>query len=96
MLKVKLTENYAGVTIYGDYNDLDFLYDSINYLIRGDGESIQEYMMQNHLYSFLYELRHAYQGQRGAELIDNDLNEYTREWLGFKKKDVTDNKLDPI
>ncbi len=32
MLKVELTENYAGVTIYGDYNDLDFLYDSINYL----------------------------------------------------------------
>ena len=31
MLKVELTENYAGVTIYGDYNDLDFLYDSINY-----------------------------------------------------------------
>ena len=27
MLKVELTENYAGVTIYGDYNDLDFLYD---------------------------------------------------------------------
>ena len=23
MLKVELTENYAGVTIYGDYNDLD-------------------------------------------------------------------------
>ncbi len=93
MLKVELTENYAGVTIYGDYNDLDFLYDSINYLIRGDGENIQEYMMQNHLYSFLYELRHAYQGQRGAELIDNDLNEYTREWLGFKKKDVTDKNI---
>ena len=33
MLKVELTENYAGVTIYGDYNDLDFLYDSINYLL---------------------------------------------------------------
>lgn len=93
MLKAELTENYAGVTIYGDYNDLDFLYDSINYLIREDGESIQEYMMQNHLYSFLYELRHAYQGQRGAELIDNDLNEYTREWLGFKKKDVTDKNI---
>lgn len=33
MLKVELTENYAGVTIYGDYNNLNFLYDSINYLL---------------------------------------------------------------
>ena len=70
------------------YNDLDFLYDSINYLIRGDGESIQEYMMQNHLYSFLYELRHAYQGQRGAELIDNDLNEYTKKYYQIKNNTI--------
>ena len=33
MLKVKLTENYCGVTISGDYNDLDHLYDSINFIV---------------------------------------------------------------
>lgn len=90
MLKVELTENYAGITIFGDYDDLDFLYDSINYLIHGDAINIQEFTMQNHLYGFLYDLRHAYQGQRGLVLIDNNLNDYTREWLDFKKKDVTD------
>ena len=93
MLKVELTENYAGFTIYGDYNDFDFLYDSINYLIVGEAENIGEYMMQNHLYGFLYDVRHAYQGQRGAILIDNDLNEYTRKWFGFKNKDVTDKNV---
>ena len=43
MLKVKLTKNYAGVTISGDYNDLDHLYDSIYYLIHGEPISIGEY-----------------------------------------------------
>ena len=56
MLKVELTENYAGVTIYGDYNDLNFLYDSINYLIHGHPSSDGEYTMQNHLYGFLYDV----------------------------------------
>ena len=93
MLKVELTENYAGVTIYGDYNDLDFLYDSINYLIHGDPTSDREYTMQNHLYGFLYDVRHAYQGQREAILIDNNLNDNTREWFKFKKKDITDKNI---
>ena len=90
MLKVELTKNYAGVTIYGDYNDLNFLYDAINYLIYKDPSSDGEYTMQNHLYGFLYDVRHAYQGQRGAILIDNDLNDNTREWFKFKKKDITE------
>lgn len=93
MLKVELTKNYAGVTIYGDYNDLNFLYDSINYLIHDDPISIEEYMMQNHLYAFLYDVRHAYQGQREAVLVNNDLDDSTREWFHFKKKDITDKNI---
>lgn len=93
MLKVKLTENYAGVTISGDYDDLDFLYDSINYLIHDEPTSDSEYTMQNHLYGFLYEVRHAYQGQRGATLIANGLNDNGRNWLNLKKKDVTDKNI---
>lgn len=93
MLKVELTKNYAGVTIYGDYNDLNFLYDAINYLIHKDPSSDGEYTMQNHLYGFLYDVRHAYQGQRGAILIDNDINDNTREWFKFKKKDITDKNI---
>ena len=93
MLKVELTENYGGVTIYGDYNDLDHLYDSINYLIHGEPKNIGEYTMQNHLYGFLYDVRHAYQGQRGMELVDNYLSDSTREWFNVKKKDVTDKNV---
>ena len=93
MLKVELTENYAGVTIYGDYNDLDFLYDSINYLIHGDPSSGGEYTMQNHLYGFLYDVRHAYQGDREAILVDNYLQDYKRKWLEIRKKDATEHNV---
>lgn len=93
MLKVKLTKNYAGVTISGDYNDLDYLYDSINYLIHGEPISIGEYTMQNHLYGFLYDVRHAYQGDREVELIDNNLDKYKREYFNLKENEVTDKNV---
>ena len=48
MLKVELTENYAGVKISGDYNDLDNLYDSIYYLIKEEPNS-ESIICLNHL-----------------------------------------------
>lgn len=93
MLKVELTENYAGVKIIGDYNDLDYLYDSISYFLKEDAKNIQEYTMQNHLYGFLYDVRHAYQGDREYEFVSNSLQDFKREWFGIKKKDVTDNNF---
>ena len=93
MLKVELTKNYAGVTISGDYNDLEHLYDSISYLIHGEPISIGEYTMQNHLYGFLYDVRHAYQGDREVELIDNSLDKYKREYFNLKENEVTDKNV---
>lgn len=93
MLKVELTENYAGVIISGDFDDLNNLYDSINYFINDDSSSIGEYIMQNHLYGFLYDVRHAFQGDREAKLVRNYLSDYNREWLRVKKKDVTENNI---
>ncbi len=93
MLKVELTENYAGVKISGDYNDLDNLYDSIHYFIKEEPNSLGEYIMQNHIYGFLYDVRHAYQGDREAILVDNYLQDDKRQWLGIKKKDVTEHNI---
>ena len=93
MLKVELTKNYAGVKISGDFNDLDYLYDSIHYLIKNDPKSIGEYLMQNHIYGFLYDVRHAYQGDREALLVDNLIQDMKREWLGIKKKDATNKNI---
>jgi len=93
VLKVDLTENYAGVTIYGDYDDLNYLYDSIYSLIHGESDNIGNHTMQNHLYGFLYDVRHAYQGQRGTDLVYNNLNDNTRKWFNHKKNDVTDKNV---
>lgn len=54
MLKVKLTENYIGVIISGDYDDLDYLYDSIHYFIKEEEESIGYYCLKNHIYMHSY------------------------------------------
>lgn len=91
MLKVELTENYAGVTICGDYFDLDYLYDSFLHFIHNDSKNLEEELMQNHVYGFLYDVRHAYQGDRDVILIENCLSEHTKTRLGIKKKDITDN-----
>ena len=62
-------------------------------MIKKLAKNIGEYTMQNHLYGFLYDVRHAYQGQRGMELVDNYLSDSTREWFNVKKKDVTDKNV---
>ena len=85
MIKVKLTENYAGVNISGDYEDLDELYNAIHYLIKQDPNNEMEESMQNHLYGFLYDVRHAYQGDRDIELIENGLSDYKKEYFKIKK-----------
>ncbi len=93
MLKAELTKNYAGITICGDYDDLDQLYDSIHYFIKEDPKNVGEYTMQNHLYGFLYEVRHAYQGQRDTKLMENGMDDNTKEWHKIAKKDVTDKNV---
>ncbi len=93
MLKVTLTENYAGFTISGDHEDLESLYGAISYLVDGDTKGKEEYLMQNHIYAFLYDLRHAHQGQREVCFVDNYLDDDTKEWFGIKETDVTRNNL---
>lgn len=93
MIKTKLTPNYGGVRISGDYYDLNELYDAVAYLINYDAKSIEEEAMQDHLYGFMYDVRHAYQGDREIMLVDNGLYDSKREWFGIKKRDATDNAV---
>ncbi len=79
MLKVNLTENYGGFNITGSYEDLDFLYDAINYVIKREPDSENDELMQNHLYGFLYEVRHAYQGDRDILFEKEELDDYAKK-----------------
>ncbi len=73
MLRVKVTENLGGINICGDFDDLNQLYESISYLIYYNTNNDNEYLLQDHLYAFLYDIRHCYQGDRNIELFDNNL-----------------------
>lgn len=75
MLEIKVTENYAGIEVRGDYNDLDKLYDCI-FEIVGDEEeypTLEKFRIQTLV--LCYDLRHAKQGSRQIELINNNIDE---------------------
>ena len=93
MIKVELTKNYTGVNISGDYEDLDFLYDSIHYFIKEEPKSLIEESMQDHIFGFLYEVRHCYQGDRDFKFVDNELREEVREYQKIPKKEISNNNL---
>lgn len=93
MIKLEFTDNYTGINISGDYEDLDFLYDSIHYLIKGEPKNLMEEAMQDHLYGFLYEVRHCYQGDRDFKFVYNELRKETRELCKIPKQEITDNNL---
>ena len=92
MIKVKLTKNYTGFNIEGTFDDFYKLYENI-YSILGyeQCKDLTEEDMRLHILGFLYDLRHAYQGDRYIYTKDNRLCDYHKEIYGIGKsvkKDV--------
>ena len=80
MLDIKVTENYGGIEVKGDYADFEQLYDSIFEII-GDEEdypTLEKFRIQ--ILAFCYDLRHAKQGSREIELVENNMNDEIRKW----------------
>ena len=80
MLDIKVTKNYGGIEVKGDYADFEQLYDSIFEII-GDGEdypTLEKLRIQ--ILAFCYELRHAKQGSREIELVENNMNDEIMKW----------------
>ena len=77
MIIIKNTENLAGVCISGDFNDLDKLVDAF-YAITID-EFSEKYQTHNaisiRVLGLCYDVRHAFQGDREVELIDNGMDQ---------------------
>lgn len=77
MITIENTENLVRVCISGDYNDLDKLVDA-SYTI-----TIDEYSEKNkshveistRVLGLCYDVRHALQGDREVELVDNGMGE---------------------
>ena len=80
MLDIKVTENYGGIEVKGDYADFEQLYNSIFEII-GDEEdypTLEKFRIQ--ILAFCYDLRHAKQGSREIELVENNMNDEIMKW----------------
>lgn len=58
----------AGITLYGDYHDLRNLYDDISMMMRPPAFEEDDLVLT----AFLYDLRHAYEGQRIHRCFESD------------------------
>lgn len=92
MLSIKSTENLAGVTISGDYNDLYNLVDAFHMIaVYEDTIKNQRYVeMSIRMLSVCYDVRHAYQGDREVELVENGMDDSKKKSFGViaSKKNV--------
>lgn len=79
MITVMNTNQNCGVTITGDYLDLNQLYDAISALILDDYSYPGYEHVRIYILSFLYDLRHAYQGEREAAVV----YDYNQDELKF-------------
>lgn len=84
MIQVFPTKNGTGAAIYGDYGDLNALYDTVHHI----AESLNEYNdnqkgQHQLLMNFAYEIRKAYSGNRLKEKLTYFGEESQVEYFGF-------------
>lgn len=75
MLKLRPTKNLLGITILGDHEDLNALRDAISdftNLYMSNQESPDAYNCYECILGLCYDLRHAFQGDRGYESVPNN------------------------
>ncbi len=82
MISIKSTENLTGVTISGDYDDLCNLVDALHEItINEHSEKHHRYIeISTRILGLCYDIRHAYQGDRAVELVDNNMTEDKMKW----------------
>ncbi len=82
MISIKNTHNLTGVTISGDYNDLDNLVEALHAItITENSEKHQSFVeISTRVLGLCYEIRHAFQGDREVELLDNNMTEEKMKW----------------
>lgn len=78
MLKIITTPHLQGVSLQGDYEDLNALYDAIGryldfYQRHSEGYPYHEY---EYLLSLNYDIRHAYMGTRDYTVAENNCSNY--------------------
>lgn len=82
MITIKNTPNLTGVTISGDYNDLYNLVEAFHDITIGEySEKHRRFIdISTRVLGLCYDIRHAYQGDREVELMDNNMNADKMKW----------------
>ena len=91
MINVEITKNLTGISIIGDYNALNELMDSIHHMCYDefDDDNSPMYAINNRWLAIAYDVRHAYQGDRELELVDNGMDEDKMQY--FNQETATEN-----
>jgi len=76
MILIETTPNLFGISLQGDYNDLNELYDSLSRYLDFYQRNNREYPYHEYEYllSLNYDIRHAYQGDRNVKNVENNAN----------------------
>lgn len=82
MILVKNTKNLTGVTVSGDFSDLYNLVEALHEITIDEfSEKHYRYIdMSTRVLGLCYDIRHAYQGDRDVELVDNNMTEDKMKW----------------
>ena len=75
MIFVKTTENYTGVTIYGDQMDFESLYEALHTIVGDEDEFVDFDSTRIRILGVCYDLRHALMGDREVEFVDNGIDD---------------------
>ena len=80
MLTVKTTPHMYGISLQGDYTDLNSIYDALSRYLEFYQEHTESfpYHEYEYLLSLNYDIRHAWMGTRDHVVIENNADEYGR------------------
>jgi len=83
MLTLQNTLNLAGISVSGDFLDLDTLYISLLNLVGDEGDFPTYEGARLRVLGILYDIRHAFQGDREFEFVRNGMDADRMKLLGM-------------
>ncbi|MCL5781501.1 MAG: hypothetical protein M1119_11555 [Firmicutes bacterium] len=81
MIHVKNTPNNTGVAIYGDNMDFEELYEALHTVVGDEGEFVSYDTARIRVLGVCYDIRHALQGDREIEFVDNGMDADKMKWM---------------
>lgn len=82
MIFAKNTPNNTGTAVYGDYRDLEELYEAMHAIV-GDEEEFPSYdTARIRVLGICYDIRHALMGDREIEFVDNGMDAEKKKSMG--------------